>query len=337
MKKIFFLILLVAAVCFYGCDYADPGESSSVVIEQEQSNMLPMETTVSPETTVPVTQNFPEGEPQAALLWFADMLYVHEDVVVDALPVGYFYAGQVFREDSTKVPGSLAVSCHIPVYTEFYASITEPDHIYLAQNGQYRRMIRAALVENSWDGNSVDPAVPVDYTHEFFEALLTNGYLENYYNHAAGLEFRSPESIDLMTLFYNGFQALNLREVPLTEKESAFLLEKGMESLSNIERLPETGMDAALKHFFGVALDQTEGIGLDKMDVYDPENKCYYVWRSGVNRVFVKLEQVEYEAETGCYILTVTSDTGVRITSKLTLQPADNILRICANIPVSVG
>ena len=343
MKKLCLFLCVLLTLVLFGCEKA-PAEQTvpttvpvetTAPIETTPPTTLPPET-VPPETTEPVVLEFPEGDIQAVLLYFADMLYVRDAEIVETLPEGYYYVGKTFQGDSAAIPKVSSISCHIPSMTDFYASPTDPDYIFFSQDGQYRRMIRAALVQNTWTDKTFADSTPENYTQLFFQELFGNSMDENFYNTAAGVEFRTAQKVDLHQLFYNGFADLRQHSVPLTDEETAFLLKNGFgesDPLTDIERFPEDRMDAVLQRFFGLGLSDTSGAGLKKIGVYHKDSRCYYGKRTDTLYNFVTVDHVEYDTQTGNYLLTITCDMGMKVTFKMVLQPVGDVLRMVSNMP----
>ena len=95
----------------------------------------------------------------------------------------------------------------------------------------------------------------------------------NWYNMALCVTFSSPEDLDLDLFFNNGFD--DERSV-LTEAEEAFLSAQGVALDHDLYRLPREKMDAVLRQYFGITLEQTNGVGLEDA-AYDPGTGCYYI------------------------------------------------------------
>lgn len=333
MKNLIFALLLALALCLVGCEKAPVEETLPSVTETVPTTAAP--TMVPPETTEPEVLLFPKGEVQAVLLYFADILYVQEEETVFELPAEYVYAGTVFEGKPDAVPSQTGVGCHIPAGAEFFGSPVNPDYLFVAHEEGYQRMVRAGLADTGWSKTAVKTAVPENYTQVFFQDLFTISTVgENYYNLAAPMEFNSPRYLNLQELFYNGFAELDQRIVPLTEEETAFLLNNGFGEnmpLSNAVRIPEANMDAVLQRFFGLGLSETKGTGLSEIGVYHKPSKCYYAWVSGMNWCFIDVAEARYDEETGTGAVTITCDVGVKYQMEMTLQREENVLRMVSN------
>ena len=95
----------------------------------------------------------------------------------------------------------------------------------------------------------------------------------NWYNMALCVTFSAPEDLDLDLFFNNGFDD---ERSALTEAEEAFLSAQGVALDHDLYRLPGEKMDAVLQKYFGLTLEQTNGIGLEEA-AYDPDTGCYYI------------------------------------------------------------
>ena len=345
MKKRICLFLLALALCLTACQTEPPAVSSDPTTVPTQTTAAPTQTTVPPETTAPMETTepevllFPKGEIQAVLLYFADVLYVQDGQILSGLPEEYVYAGTVFEGKPDEIPTRPGVGCHIPAGAEFYGSPVNPDYLLVACEDGYWKMTRAGLMDTGWSKDTIDTAVPENYTQAFFTDLFTTrGVTENYYNLASPMAFDSTRSLNLKELFSNGFEILNQRYVPLTEEETAFLLANGYGEnmpLSNAERIPEANMDAVLQRFFGIKLSETKGVGLQEIGVYHEPSKCYYSWVSGLNWSFITVEDVQYEESTGTGVVILNCDVGYELQMKMTLQREENVLRIVSNKSVN--
>lgn len=345
MKKTLLCVLLICIIAFAGCHKSVPVESTppatvpTVVTEPTVAPTAPTETT-PPETMPtepapseptepprvyvpqdPDTTEYPKENLPATLSYFSGMLYVNDnraDTLVEKLPEGYIYIGTngYMGPNGTGLPTPTAprwplTTCNILGQTEFYGSLEEPDYIYYALNGKYRRMIRAGLVENYWDDQEIDPKVPENYKELFFEGLLTADLSQNRYHCATYSEFDRPEDVDLWYLFYSGFDTE--RHNKLTEGEEKFLISDGWNKapigpVGNAKRLPVWLMDRDLKRFFGISFEDTNGVGINKWQSYWDETGCYYIWRSDTIGTNLTVDEVVYDENSGVYAVTYTME-----------------------------
>ena len=91
-----------------------------------------------------------------------------------------------------------------------------------------------------------------------------------WYNMALTSEYDRPENLDLYSFFYNGF----IDEVAGPE-ELERLEQEGLWMELDIQKNPVQKMDQVLKTYFGLSLEQTNGVGLDGM-IYLAETDSYY-------------------------------------------------------------
>lgn len=99
----------------------------------------------------------------------------------------------------------------------------------------------------------------------------------NLYNIAMTIEFASPEEIDLSMFFENGF--VDLRQ--LTEEEQTWLEEQGYSSSRDMYALPASRMNEILTQYFGLTIEETNGVGLNSLP-YNAELDRYYTDPGGV-------------------------------------------------------
>jgi len=104
--------------------------------------------------------------------------------------------------------------------------------------------------------------------------LLTWKSENRFYNDALTSVYETPADVDLFMLFYDGFK--DESQTP-TEQELELLDGKLGQYWKEMDliRLPRDKMDAVLTELFGITLEQTNGVGLDKL-VYLEETDCYY-------------------------------------------------------------
>ncbi len=362
MKKILLCVLLTCLIAFAGCQERVPEASTppatvpTVVTEPTAAPTMPTET-MPPETTPtepappepteppreyvpqdPDTTEYPEGYIQATLTYFSGMLYVNDnraDALVEKLPEGYVYIGVTayyggYTVPSDSIPQRPLVTCNIPEMTEFYGSLEEPDYIYYALDGKYRRMIRAGLVENYWDDQQIDPEVPENYKELFFESLLTANFNQNRYHCATYSEFDRPEDVDLYYLFYTGFNKERQKEI--TEAEENFLLSDGWAENHpkyHAKRLPAWLIDADLRRFFGIGYYDVSGVGMDLWKSYWSETGCHYIWRSDTIGTNLTVGEVVYDETTRIYTVTYSMEYwGTRV---MRLQLIGDTFQVLSN------
>lgn len=108
-----------------------------------------------------------------------------------------------------------------------------------------------------------------------FQQLLSDrDYQLSWYNQATTSLYASPEEIDLREFFYNGIHGESQK--PTTEEE-AFLqsqwpqIDLGLDLM----RLPVEKMNAILRQYFGMELEDFNGVGMENL-VYWSETDAYY-------------------------------------------------------------
>lgn len=111
-----------------------------------------------------------------------------------------------------------------------------------------------------------------------------------FYNTALTSVYENPADVDLAFLFYNGFKD----ESGEPTAEELTLLEGKMEKYwkeMDLIRLPAGKMDAVLTDLFGITLEQTNGVGLDRL-VYLEETNCYYAAVTGMHYADITVTKV---------------------------------------------
>lgn len=91
-----------------------------------------------------------------------------------------------------------------------------------------------------------------------------------WYNMALTSEYDCPENLDLYSFFYNGF-----KDEVAGPEELERLEQEGLWMELDIQKNPVQKMDQILKAYFGLSLEQTNGVGLDGM-IYLAETDSYY-------------------------------------------------------------
>ncbi len=107
----------------------------------------------------------------------------------------------------------------------------------------------------------------------WYNLILTCGW-----DHGTGRTgFTVPENVNLATLFNNGFRAISNVD-NWTAEELAFI--QGFypgypENWGDLNRLPAEKMNRVLQDYFGITLDKTNKVWLDKMH-YFADTNCYF-------------------------------------------------------------
>lgn len=125
------------------------------------------------------------------------------------------------------------------------------------------------------------PTQPVDPRIAEMQELFDHKSDYLFYNTALTSVYENPADVDLAFLFYNGFRD----ESQQPTEEELVLLEGKMGKYwkeMDLIRLPAGKMDAVLTDLFGITLEQTNGVGLDRL-VYLEETDCYYASVTGMH------------------------------------------------------
>lgn len=138
---------------------------------------------------------------------------------------------------------------------------------------------------------TTQPTVPVDPMVTQMQELLNKK--GSYLNSALMSVYETPADVDLFYLFYGGFSDEPQKpmgdEMILLENTGAGKYWPEMDLI----RLPVEKMDATLTELFGITLEQTNGVGLERL-IYLEETNCYYSAHTGMEyadiRVFYVVE-----------------------------------------------
>jgi len=113
----------------------------------------------------------------------------------------------------------------------------------------------------------------VDTLTQLFTQQVGAGEPTNWYNMAMFGSYETPQQINLNDLFSMGEG--NHQWTP-TESETAFLkTQEHIGKWGSTYCISRQTMDDVLQQYFGLTLDETEGVGLENM-AYFPETDCYY-------------------------------------------------------------
>lgn len=134
------------------------------------------------------------------------------------------------------------------------------------------------------------PTVQVDPRIAEFQNLLTWKSENRFYNTTLTSVYDSPADVDLQMLFYDGFK--DESQSP-TEQELELLEGKMGQYWKEMDlmRLPVEKMNAVLTELFGITLEETNGVGLDRL-VYLEDTDCYYMAHSGTHNADLTVSNV---------------------------------------------
>ena len=154
---------------------------------------------------------------------------------------------------------------------------------------------------------------------------------EKAYNRALTPEYATPADVDLFLFFYDGFRDESQKP---TDEELQLLEGKLGEYWKEMDliRLPPEKMDADLMDMFGVKLEQTNKIGLDKL-VYLEETGCYYHAITGTyfDNISVQSVQTQDDGSIQVYYLSEGYHENAMV---VTLMPKDGGYQVLSNLPV---
>lgn len=175
-----------------------------------------------------------------------------------------------------------------------------------------------------------ETTVPIgDVDPELFADLTAKlGEPTSWYNMALTCEYTSPAEINLMRLFYNGFDDETTKpteqEYPLLK---AMLTHKNQIDYMDLVRLPVSKMDAVLTEYFGI---QTKDINENGM-LYLEETKCYYMLLNAANYALISEFTGAEKLEDGSIRIFYTES---RKEYAVTLKPFEDRYIIWSNLSV---
>ena len=152
-----------------------------------------------------------------------------------------------------------------------------------------------------------------------------------FYNTALTSVYENPADVDLANLFYNGFRD----ETDEPTEEELNLLEGKMGKYwkeMDLIRLPVEKMDAVLMDLFGITLEQTNGVGLDRL-VYLEETDCYYTAVTGMHYADVTVTNVASQEE-GSLLVQYSTYTGKFVVSLM--SNPDGGYSILSNVNIAI-
>jgi len=168
--------------------------------------------------------------------------------------------------------------------------------------------------DNNEDGNTGpvadEPATEgvklnADELSSLYSMLFGNRYGDNWYLRSVPVLWNSdsPANINLYTLFCSGFSG---ECDNYTDEEIMFLASQLGLSISDIRsagqyRLPELMIDAVLREYYGIALMESNGVGLESLTYWSDTNSYYFLGYAAES-VHVGIHSA-YEQEDGGFII----------------------------------
>ncbi len=147
----------------------------------------------------------------------------------------------------------------------------------------------------------------------------------NWNSQAVCVPYDSPVNLDLGLFFWNGVGTQEL-----TAEEQAFISQSGVNENYDIARIDVKEADAVLQQCFGIAWEQTNGVGLDLL-LYNETENCYYKAANGAHLLGSLTIRSGIRAQDGTISLCWTeydSNEGV-----VTFYEQDGALRFLSNVP----
>lgn len=164
---------------------------------------------------------------------------------------------------------------------------------------------------------------------DFFDDKSRNGF----YNDALNSEYATPADVDLFYLFYDGFED----EPQTPTEEENMLLDGKLGSYwryADLIRLPADKVNAALMEMFGITLEQTNKVGLDKL-VYLEETDCYYHAITGTHYAEISIKRVEHQDDGVIHVFYLRGNWQ-EDRMVVTLKQKGDSYQIISNLPESV-
>ncbi len=129
------------------------------------------------------------------------------------------------------------------------------------------------------------------------QILLQPKNRKDFYSDALTSMYTTPANVNLLDMFQDGFWD----EMQKPTKEECALLDGKLDQNwkeCDLIRLPAGKIDAVLTELFGITLEQTNGVGLEKM-VYVEETNSYYFSAPSVrtNRAEIMVGSVETQTD----------------------------------------
>ena len=122
------------------------------------------------------------------------------------------------------------------------------------------------------EGTAMDEAALDWFRHMFMsERDPYTVHPTNWYNMILGIQFDSPENINLRQLFYNGTRWNPV----LSDEEQAYLTDQGFDLHYDVAVTALEDANAVLSYYLGLTWEETNGVGAEKWTYYD-ETQCFY-------------------------------------------------------------
>lgn len=175
-----------------------------------------------------------------------------------------------------------------------------------------------------------DPTIPVQTVDPIMvqmQKLLENKDKFDLYNYALLSEFSSPEDVNLYNLFAYGFKDESKNP---TQQEIDLMGSWIWDDRSDLRRLPVEKMNAALTEVFGITLDQTNMVGMDRMWYFE-ETDCYYGYLYSGETAAVNVRRVD-EQDDGTLKVYYRRGRGNYQDMIVTLKPAGESYQILSNV-----
>lgn len=200
--------------------------------------------------------------------------FVHSDPMVLTYR-NITYVSAVYDDDGGGI---------VPVDYEYVGNLEQYIELYDKPNNYWIDLyLRDVSTGISYRLTPAEPFTVEKNPIEHFQQLLSN-WDEPWYNQATTSLYASPEEIDLYEFFYNGIRGESQKP---TAEEEAFLQTQWPQFALELDliRLPVEKMNAILRQYFGMELEDFNGAGMEKL-VYWSETDAYYDSHGDANVTF---------------------------------------------------
>ena len=200
--------------------------------------------------------------------------------------------------------------CYYTAHTGMYAAEdltvrnveTQDDGSLLVQYSYYKGDYIVRLMPIYGGGYRILSNFSADPEIAKMQVLLQPKNRIDFYSDALTSMYSVPADVNLLDLFQDGFWD----EEQTPTKEELLLLDGKLDQNwkeCDLIRLPAGKVDAVLTELFGITLEQTNGVGLDKM-VYIEQTDSYYFSAPAVrtNRAAITVDSVENQTD-GCILV----------------------------------
>lgn len=216
-----------------------------------------------------------------------------------ALPAGEYRIGKTIRQEKVGGGGD---------YYTYYVSFQIPD---------------AAGKDTTTEQNMLPQgreltAEELDTFRELFTQVIDGRC--NWFNMALTSEYETPADLNLYQFFYNACW----EDLEVSQAEMDYVTAQGFYNDTPLLKYPVSRMNEILEQYFGLSLDETNGIGLEQF-VYNSDTNSYYDfhgdWSDACLTIF---KGIEKDDGTIVIYYTDTNQSYTTVGKEVTLKPTGN-------------